>query len=240
MRTGERDLLLTILAASAGSADGWSYFGIGHAFVANMTGNTVLLGVDVFGRVSDILHPAIAVGCYAAGVIFASVLTRKLREGDPWPRTVSATLLAESILMIGIEIAWIAFLGHPPRNYHFAIPMRDLLLGSVAFAIGMQSGAMLQLKIPGVVTTYITGTWTSLMNGLVHFASGRRRTADRQKVALEERLLLQAAILAVYLLSAMLTGWLLETFPAAVGAVPACAVLVVVVLGLVHGGGAAT
>ena len=40
MRETERDVMLFLLAASAGSADGWSYFGLGHAFVANMTGNT--------------------------------------------------------------------------------------------------------------------------------------------------------------------------------------------------------
>jgi len=52
MRVSERDLLLLILAVSAGSADGWSYFGIGHAFVANMTGNTVLLGWTYSGMVA--------------------------------------------------------------------------------------------------------------------------------------------------------------------------------------------
>lgn len=234
MRTGERDLLIVILAASAGSADGWSYFGIGHAFVANMTGNTVLLGVDVFWRGADILHPAIAIACYAAGVILASVLTRKLREGDPWPRAVSATLLLESFLMVGAEIAWIAILRHSARQYHFVIPPLNFLLGGVAFAIGMQSGAMLQLKIPGVVTTYITGTWTTLMNGVVHFAGGRRRTPSRPKVALEERLLLQSALLASYFLAATLTGWILEILPAAVGAVPAVSVFVVAVFGLVR------
>ena len=48
MASVERDVRLLMLAASAGSADGWSYFGFGHAFVANMTGNTVLLGLAVF------------------------------------------------------------------------------------------------------------------------------------------------------------------------------------------------
>lgn len=36
-----------LLATAAGSLDGWSYFGLGHAFVANMTGNTVLLGMSL-------------------------------------------------------------------------------------------------------------------------------------------------------------------------------------------------
>ena len=55
MRSVERDVRLLILAASAGSADGWSYFGFGHAFVANMTGNTVLLGLAVFQNHGDVL-----------------------------------------------------------------------------------------------------------------------------------------------------------------------------------------
>lgn len=59
MRRSERDALLLMLAIAAGSADGWSYFGLGHAFVANMTGNTVLLGIAVFLH-GDLLHPPVS------------------------------------------------------------------------------------------------------------------------------------------------------------------------------------
>ena len=62
MASVERDVRLLMLAASAGSADGWSYFRLGHAFVANMIGNTVLLGLAVFQDHGDLLHPAIALG----------------------------------------------------------------------------------------------------------------------------------------------------------------------------------
>lgn len=235
MRAGERDLLLLILAISAGSADGWSYFGIGHAFVANMTGNTVLLGVDIFDRGGDVVHPAIAIGCYAAGVVLAAMLTRNVRQGESWPRAVSATLLLESLMMIGAEIAWTLFLRRTGPGYAFFVRERNWLLGGVAFAVGMQSGAMVQLRIPGVVTTYITGTWTSLMSGLVRFATGKIPALTRQKLAFEERLLLQGSILGVYFLSAMLTGWVLESQPAAVGLIPATSVFVVAVFGLARG-----
>lgn len=238
MRASERDLLLLMLAVSAGSADGWSYFGIGHAFVANMTGNTVLLGVDIFGHGGDVLHPAIAIGCYAAGVVLASLLTRNTREDDDWPRPVSATLLVESILLIGAEIAWAMFLRNGP-GYGLVAHERNWLLGGVAFAVGMQSGAMVQLRIPGVVTTYITGTWTTLMSGLTRLAGGRLPARARSKHAFEERLLLQGSILAVYFLSAMLTGWVLESLPPAVGVIPAASVCAVAVFGLVSGGGPA-
>lgn len=231
MRASERDLLLLMLAVSGGSADGWSYFGIGHAFAANMTGNTVLLGVDIFGHGGDVLHPAIAIGCYAAGVIGAALLTRNIREGDSWPRRVSATLLVESILLAGAEVAWIMCLRSSGPGHELTVQQRNWLLGGVAFAVGMQSGAMLQLRIPGVVTTYITGTWTSLMSGLTRLASGKLPARARSKHAFEERLLLQASILAVYFLSAMLTGWVLESLPAAVGVIPAASVCIVAVLG---------
>ena len=54
MRVVERDVLLGVLAVSAGSADVWSYLGLGHAFVANMTGNTVFLGMSIFQREREI------------------------------------------------------------------------------------------------------------------------------------------------------------------------------------------
>lgn len=236
MRASERDLLLLILAISAGSADGWSYFGIGHAFVANMTGNTVLLGVEIFGRGGDILDPGIAIACYAAGVVLAALLTRNIRNENSWPRPVSATLLLESFLLIAAEVAWVSFLRSFSPGIGLATHERNWLLGGVAFAVGMQSGAMVQLRIPGVVTTYITGTWTSLLSGLARLAGGKLPPRTPSKHAFEERLLLQGSILAVYFLSAILTGWVLKNLPAAVGAIPAASVFVVAIFGMARGG----
>ena len=81
MASVERDVRLLVLAASAGSADAWSYFGLGHAFVANMTGNTVMLGLAVFQDHGDMLHPAIALGCYAGGAMLGSLLTERVQPG---------------------------------------------------------------------------------------------------------------------------------------------------------------
>ncbi|HEV2324099.1 MAG TPA: YoaK family protein [Terracidiphilus sp.] len=238
MRESERDLLLIVLAVSAGSADGWGYFGLGHAFVANMTGNTVLVAMSLLGYQSDLAQRAIAMGCYVLGVVLAALLTRQVRQGTTWPRQVSATLLLESILLIGAEIAWIAVLHHSAHAAIFPGQAHNLLLGAVAVAIGMQSGAMLQLRIPGVVTTYITGTWTSLSSGVVRLASGKRSGPSRKNLAFEERLLLQGVVLVFYFFSAMLSGWVLKNLPAVVGAIPAASVLVVAVFGLSRPGDA--
>ena len=226
MASVERDVRLLILAASAGSSDGWSYFGFGHAFVANMTGNTVLLGLAVFQYHGDLLHPAIALGCYAAGAVIGSLLTGRVKPGAVWSKAISWTLMVEALLLLAAEAGWIAIHLHISSS-----PSLQLLLATVALAIGMQSGAMVQLKIPGIVTTYITGTWTTMLSGLVRLA---RHEQQQDLCRLEERLLMQAGVLSVYFLSAVLTGWLFRYRPIAVGILPGFSVLLVALHGLIY------
>ena len=42
-----RDAMLTSLSLAAGCVDAVGYLGLGQVFVANMTGNTVLLGLAI-------------------------------------------------------------------------------------------------------------------------------------------------------------------------------------------------
>jgi uncharacterized membrane protein YoaK (UPF0700 family) len=242
VRTIERDGLLFILAVSAGSADGWSYFGLGHAFVANMTGNTVLLGMAVFQNHGDMLHPLLSLACYAAGVVTASLLTGRANDAAAtagreviWSRAVSWTLLLEGVLIGAAEAGWIMM----RRGWGLGAADRDvlslnLLLGVVAAGIGMQSGAILVLKVPGVTTTYITGTWTTLLNGLVRFTTQKRQQDAEERIQLSRRLGMQAGVLTVYFGSAVLTGWLFRYTPLAVGALPAGTVLLVAAYGMVR------
>jgi uncharacterized membrane protein YoaK (UPF0700 family) len=235
VRAFERDVLLFLLAIAAGSADGWSYFGLGHAFVANMTGNTVLLGMAVFREHGDLLHPLICLSCYVPGVAIASLLTKKTLPGSLWSKAVSWTLLLEAILLATSQVGWMVIqrgMLHLP-DADSARALR-LLLGCVAFAVGLQSGAMVRLKIPGIVTTYITGTWTTLVGGLTSLATGEKKEAPREKVQLEERLLLQAGVLALYFLAAVTTGAVFRYLPAGTGVLPASAVLLVAVYGAVR------
>src|ERR1700733_6463204 len=217
MASVEGDVRLLMLAASAGSADGWSYFGFGHAFVANMTGNTVLLGLAVFQNHGDLLHPAISLGCYCTGAVIGSLLTGKVEPGTVWSKAISWTLMLEALLLLAAEAGWIAIPLHISHT-----PSLELLLASVALAIGMQSGAMVQLKIPGIVTTYITGTWTTMLSGLVRLGRQEQRTQETEK-----RLAMQAAVLTAYFLSAVLAGWLFRHLPLAVGVLPGLSVLLV-------------
>jgi uncharacterized membrane protein YoaK (UPF0700 family) len=229
MASLERDVRLLILASSAGSADAWSYFGLGHAFVANMTGNTVLLGLSVFQYHGDVLHPLISLCSYAAGVIIGSLLTAKVQPSSVWSKAISWTLLLEALLLLAAEAGWIA------NHFHIShAPRLELLLATVSLAIGMQSSAMVQLKIPGIVTTYITGTWTTMLSGLVRLARREPQQAPGQEVELEKRLALQAGVLSAYFLSAVLVGWLFRHLPLAAGVLPGLNVLLVAIHGLIY------
>lgn len=224
MRTAERDGLLLILAAASGSADGWSFFGLGHAFVANMTGNTVLAGIAVFHIATDVAHPLVALGGYFLGTVLGTWLSRKVPAGTLWAKSVSWTLFLESLLLAIAEAVWVATHHHPGHRLELA------LLGWIAVAIGLQSGAMIQLRIPGVVTTYITGTWTTLTSGLTLLVT-RQPRALRDKTRLEERFELQAAILAFYFLAAVFTGWAFRYEAGLVGGTPTLAVLLAAAYG---------
>jgi len=81
------------------------------------------------------------------------------------------------------------------------------------------------------VTTYITGTWTTMLSGLVRLARQERQQTPPQNLQFEHRLLMQAAVLSAYFLSAVLTGWLFRHLPLVVGALPAAAVLLVALHG---------
>lgn len=249
MSRSERAVLLLLLTMCAGAADGWSFLGFGDVFVANMTGNTVLMGISIFrsrgGEIRDVmvryghvLHPAVALVAYAAGVAIASYVTgrvrRRKREGnaDLWTRSVTNLLAVETLVAAAVEWGW-----YTDRSGG-KIPMAALMAG-MAICMGLQSGAMLQLQIPGVVTTYITGTWTVMMRGLTRLATGEKQGEQGSRVEFEERLEMQAVTLAVYLLSAVVTGWLFEESPRWVGLIPVLCLATVSVWSGLRGGASA-
>lgn len=228
MRTAERDTLLLVLAITSGSADAWSYLGLGHAFVANMTGNTVLLGISVFSEHHEYSHPLTALAFYAIGVASGSILTRKVPPGSIWSRATSGVLFLEFFLLLGAELTWVRAGATPSAT------LQCVILGCVAAGIGLQSGALLPLKLPGVITTYITGTWTTLVSGLALMTDGQERV-PKDKTKFEERLMIQLMLLAVYFFSAVATGWILHYMPATAGVISSSPILLVAAYGALRG-----
>ncbi len=243
MSRTERAILLFLLAMCAGASDGWSFLGFGEVFVANMTGSVVLMGISMFRHHSNVfhagallsgqfVHPALALLAYALGVAVASYVTgREARQYQKavWARSVTLVILAETLLAAGAEWAW-----HADRSGAH-VPLMALM-AVMALCMGLQSGAMLQLQVPGVVTTYISGTLTLFVRGITRLAT-REETSDvAPKAEYEERLEVQAITLGVYLLSAVLTGWLFMEAPRWAGMLPVACLATVSIWSLLRGG----
>ena len=156
-----RDALLLALTAAAGWTDAISYAALGHVFTANMTGNLVLLGLAL-ARVeaTTVERSAVALAGFAAGAALGSAVTRSAHSG-PWPSRVTAALGAEAALLIAFAALWAGGGAAGPG----AGP--DGLIALAALGMGAQSAAVRRLAVPGVTTTFVTGTITALMAGLV-------------------------------------------------------------------------
>ncbi len=237
MRAWHRDTLVLGLTVAAGSLDACSFFQLSHIFVANMTGNTVLFGYSAaFGDWPRARLSALALGFYVAGVFAGSLFARPIRtavqqagpEAILWPARATTILAVELALVLAAAIT--AAIIAPASES----PVAKLLVCMGAAAEGLQSAALTALHLPGIVTTYITGTWTTLTTGLVPLIDGEK--AGKKRSAWEGRLAMQAAVLAVYCGSAALIGWMIrEGGRGALGWVPAAALTLVVAGALAWG-----
>jgi uncharacterized membrane protein YoaK (UPF0700 family) len=169
-----KDGLILLLTWTAGCLDALSFLGLGHIFVANMTGNTVLFGLAIAqGDWLEMLRSLISMLGFSLGALGGTLLVERNYEqnGGRWLPQVLLALGIEAALLLVFALGWP--LVNARRTIH---PVADVLLALSALAMGQQSAIALSLDVPGVSTTYITGTITTLMASL-----GRRLFVDTQK-----------------------------------------------------------
>lgn len=200
------DVTLVLLAGVAGSIDVISYFQF-HTFTANMTGNTILLGLSIGeGKLASAMHSMTALLAFICGAFLGALVVEK--KNKDWLSNLIICVTAE-----GVFIAAFSAL-----SFHHTKSLRDFILYvSIvlsAVAMGMQSAAIRHLKIPGVVTTFITGTITSIaMSAVSGLRTGfKKREKNNSEVSvvknLEQRITLQIIIFFAYALTAVFTGWI--------------------------------
>src|SRR5262249_50712685 len=102
-----------------------------------------------------------------------------------------------------------------------------------ALAMGLQSAAVKRLHLPGIATTYITGTITSLFTGLVHHLAPRARLARAGHPGIAPKfnpsLRLQAEVFLAYSVAALISAFLYMHWPSAVAWLPVAAIGVVAI-----------
>lgn len=161
MGPGLRDLLLVCLTFGSGAVDAISFLGLGRVFTANMTGNIVLLGLAA-GRASgsEVVRSAVSLVAFAVGAFVASRVIAPGAKRDSWSREMTVALSVGVLAQMVFVAGWQAASGRPGEAGE------AVLVGVSALAMGVQSGAVRALGVPGVTTTYVTGTLTGLVGGL--------------------------------------------------------------------------
>lgn len=181
-----------LLTWTAGVLDALSYLQA-HVFTANMTGNTVVLGLALAGVDRPrALESAVAVAAFAAGVFLGAKVLLRLQAADSQRDLRTGTSL-EAPFALAFAALWILFPGTSPS---WAAP---LLVAAGACALGIQSVAARQLQISGVATTFITGTITTAVVSFVGRHTPTPRPAHEKKTSP----LLLGSLLGVYVLAAM-------------------------------------
>ncbi len=221
--TATRNALVLLLAFTGGCVDAISYLGFGHIFTANMTGNTVLLGVSVTqAQWPAALRSALALAAYLVGVAGGSLLVDRVAKDPPeqhglWPHAVTIACALELLILCALTLAGALFPSPLSGTTHILIML-------AAAAMGLQSIAVHTLGIRGVATTYITGTWTTLVAGLV-----RRHPRADEAGKDPPGTAMHAAVVGVYLLAAVVGGAAIMRWHLFALAIPTVAVAVVVV-----------
>jgi len=181
-----------------------------HVLPANMTGNPVLLGLDLgLGPQAEAMKSAIALGGYVLGVALGVLLVDRLHRGQSEvSRVIAGAVAAEATALAVFSIV----------SWSPAIPgrttgMLHTLIVLAGVAMGIQSATVKKLSLPGVVTTYITGTITPLTSGFVRGIrrrDGSQSTNEpgRDKRDWDSRLEIQAGVFIVYGLAASMIATL--------------------------------
>lgn len=198
MRPAGRDTALVVLAAGSGATDAFSFVALGHVFTSVITGNLVLVGISIgalsFTDVTDIL---ITVACYLlATAATARLLAGRVPSDARWTAALTRMLLAQAAIQAVVLALWVC------------APIRLLLLGLCAVAMGAQSATVRAVPGTSLSTTYLTGTLTALM---ASFATGQRGSVGRAA---------GIGVLVTLVVGAVAEAALLRVWPAAGPALP--------------------
>jgi uncharacterized membrane protein YoaK (UPF0700 family) len=154
-RHGPLPPLLVSMTLVTGLVDAFSYLILGHVFVANMTGNIVLLGFALAGAPGfSITASATALASFFAGALVGGRLSSR-HSGHRGLLHSSAA--ATQSLFLAASVILAAFSGSPvTAGYRYAL---IVVLGA---AMGIQNAAARKIAVPDLTTTVLTLTITGI------------------------------------------------------------------------------
>ncbi len=198
-----RRRLVLLLGGSAGYLDAVGYLTLG-LFTANMTGNTVLLGIAIGqGSWSAMARVLLAIAAFVGGAAAGALLLRGRR------RLGHIFGLEAACLVVGLA-AWL-HLRQPHPGSFIPGPTAFPLIALLSAAMGAQSATVRRVGEQRISTTYVTGTLTSLAVDAVSGILARREERPRPQAdpigSARSSLPLLTGIWASYVAGAVVGGF---------------------------------
>jgi uncharacterized membrane protein YoaK (UPF0700 family) len=154
-RHGPLPPLLLAMTLVTGLVDAVSYLTLGHVFVANMTGNVVLLGFALAGAPGFSIRASVAaIAAFAAGAILGGRTATRLRRHRG---RLLATAASMQTVFFAASIVLAALSGNPVTAAY-----RYPLIVVLAVSMGIQNAAARTLAVPDLTTTVLTMTITGI------------------------------------------------------------------------------
>ena len=180
-RHGPLPPLLLAMTLVTGLVDAFSYLLLGHVFVANMTGNVVLLGFALVGAPGfSIAASLLAVAAFSLGAVVGGKVGTLLGQDRGRLFRTTASIQAA---FLACTVALAAAGGNPvPDAYRYS------LIIVLAVAMGIQNATARRLAVPDLTTTVLTLTMTGLAADSA-IAGGQGSRAGRRLMAVAAMLI---------------------------------------------------
>lgn len=143
--------LLVAMTIVTGLVDSFSYLALGHVFVANMTGNVVLLAFSLVGAHGfSSTSSLVSLGSFGLGSVVAGRISAWLESNRGRHLGFAAGLQA---LLLATAAILAALSGLPASaGYHYS------LITVLALGMGIQNATVRKLAVPELTTTVLTQT----------------------------------------------------------------------------------
>jgi uncharacterized membrane protein YoaK (UPF0700 family) len=173
-RDGPLPAMLVALTTLAGVVDAASILGLGHVFVATMTGNLVFVGLAIAGARGFAVSPCLlSIGGFVVGALAGG---RACRAAHDHRGRALRNVLDLKLALATVVTAIILTVGGHPGDV-----TRDVAVVLLAMSMGCQLAAIRFLKVPDLLTVVLTLTITGALTerglGPFHPAVLRRAVA---------------------------------------------------------------
>ena len=212
----QRGGLAIAMTAIAGSVDAIGYIVLFKVFTANMTGNTVALGMGLVHH--DWLLAArrgFAIPMFLIGMLWSRIIAH-VGHLRAWRNAASILFGSEALLLAGFVILGLALVPSGRIESDSSQPY-FLLLALLSLAMGVQNASLSHFGPLSVRTTHVTGNLATLADQIVLF--GIWFHSARRRLGLREALIVSPAETSFRETLFLLSIWMSYFIGAALGVV---------------------